>query len=56
VCSPTCPLPPSWPWHPLHWGISLHRTKGLSFLWCPTRPATDDFTWAQKVNLYLRLI
>jgi hypothetical protein len=36
---------------------SLHRTKGLSFYWCPTRPSSATYVAGAKVcslcNLWL---
>jgi hypothetical protein len=41
VCPPpTHLLPPPHHGIPLHWALSLHRTKGLSSHWCPTRPSS----------------
>jgi hypothetical protein len=48
-CSPTHPAtPPSRPQIPPHWGIQLHRAKGLSSHWCLTRSSSP--TWVLHVN------
>ena len=40
----TDPLLPPCPSIPLQWGIlSLHRIKGLSSYWCPTRPPSAAY-------------
>ena len=41
LCSPTCPnTPASHQVIPLHWGMELLRSKGLSSHWCPTRTSS----------------
>jgi hypothetical protein len=43
VPPPTYPLRPPCPGIPLHWGMGLYRTKGLSSYLCPTEPSTATY-------------
>ena len=40
---PTQPLPPHCPSIPLHWELSLHKTKDLSSYWCQTMPSSATY-------------
>jgi hypothetical protein len=51
-CSPTHPLLLSGPGFPHTGAYSLHRTKGLSSHWCPTRPFSAAYaTGAMSPNM-----